>query len=506
MANDEVNRQSRRAFLKASATAAAAGLGVGPNLCLGAIGVAKPMKRPFGRTGFEVSTLGLGGQASLQWTPPGVDPEPIILKAIELGVNYFDTSNVYGPSQLNYGKALRRLHLVPGTPSYDEKKRRSIFLTSKTYLRWAKGPVQRPGVRSRTNGPPGSTAVDDLKRTLSQVFGDGRGKYPPGAYVDGFLIHTLWTMEDIAAVYEGLDNPDPKADRIGALAALVDYRDGTNRTGLNPKEEKLVRHIGFSGHHSPPVMMEMMQRDRGNVLDLMLVAVNANDRLYFNQQYNAIPVAVAKGMGIIAMKVFADGAMYTKDAVWSNKPEHVVHTVGSRSLPSRPLVEYSLSTPGIGTAIIGIGHIDNQPHRCQLAENMSAAQIRPGRLSETDREAIEQDAAQAKEGKTNWFQIPAEPLGPPREAAVIQEHRNGRRIARLTWQTAYAGNQPLSHYEIRRDNRTLGQVEHRPQVTKSPFTFEDALKDKASHVYEVVTVDAAGRRAARDKLALSASG
>jgi hypothetical protein len=313
-------------------------------------------------------------------------------------------------------------------------------------------------------------------------------------------------MEDVAAVYEGLDDPDPKAERIGALASLLDYRDGTNRTGLNPREEKLIRHIGFSGHHSPPVMIEMMQRDRGNILDLMLVAVNANDRLYFNQQYNAIPVAVAKNMGIIAMKVFADGAMYTKDAVWSQKPEHVVRTVGSRSLPSRPLVEYSLSTPGIGTAIIGIGHIDNQLERCQLAQNMSAAQIRTDSFSETDRVAIEQNAAQAKGGKTNWFQIPTEPLSPPREPAVTQEHRNRQRIVRLTWQTAYAGDQPLRHYEIWRDKRTIGQVEHRAQVTKLPFAFEDALADRGAHAYKVVAVDAAGRKAACEELALAATG
>jgi aryl-alcohol dehydrogenase-like predicted oxidoreductase len=57
------------------------------------------MTRELGRTGFEVTVLGLGGQGSLQWTPSGIAPEQIILKAFELGVNYFDTSNVYGPSQ-----------------------------------------------------------------------------------------------------------------------------------------------------------------------------------------------------------------------------------------------------------------------------------------------------------------------------------------------------------------------------------------------------------------------
>jgi len=57
---------------------------------------------------------------------------PIILKAFALGINYFDTSNAYGPSQANFGKAFQQLHLIPGQPGYDEAKRRSLFLTSKT--------------------------------------------------------------------------------------------------------------------------------------------------------------------------------------------------------------------------------------------------------------------------------------------------------------------------------------------------------------------------------------
>ncbi len=56
--------------------------------------------------------------------PEGADPVRIILKAFHLGINYFDTSNAYGPSQLNYGKAFRELHLIPGEPGYDQKLRR----------------------------------------------------------------------------------------------------------------------------------------------------------------------------------------------------------------------------------------------------------------------------------------------------------------------------------------------------------------------------------------------
>jgi hypothetical protein len=39
-----------------------------------------PMKRKFGKIEFDVTTLALGGQASIQWTPNDVDPIEIILK------------------------------------------------------------------------------------------------------------------------------------------------------------------------------------------------------------------------------------------------------------------------------------------------------------------------------------------------------------------------------------------------------------------------------------------
>ena len=74
----------------------------------------KLVTRVLGRTGRQVTTFGLGGQASLQWPQPDTDGEAIILKAIDKGVTYFDTSNIYDGSQTTYGKAFRRLHMVPG--------------------------------------------------------------------------------------------------------------------------------------------------------------------------------------------------------------------------------------------------------------------------------------------------------------------------------------------------------------------------------------------------------
>ncbi|GAB4116060.1 MAG: aldo/keto reductase [Acidobacteriota bacterium] len=489
------SKLSRRQFLQVSAAGVV--WTAAPALCLGRVAVSQPMTRPLGRTGFEVTTLGLGGQASLQWTPESADPEAIIVKAVRAGVNYLDTSNVYGPSQVNFGKAFRTLGLVPGTPGYDDKARRSLFVASKTMVRYARG-TPRQGILSRSEGGPNFTAVDDLRRSLSLMFGDGRGAYPPGAYLDLFQIHNLNTLEEVDAIYEGLDDPDPKAERIGALAALLDFRDGTNRTGLNPREEKLIRHIGITGHFSSPVLMECLQRDQRNILDTLLVAINANDRRYLCHQYNAIPVARAKNVGVIAMKVFADGAMYTKEPRWSRMPSDVVTSVGAPELPSRPLVEYALSTPGVCTAIIGIGRIDPDDRQCQLAQNLSAAQIRAEDYSETDRREIEQLALRARQGKTNWFQLQAEGPGVPREVSAVREQTWSGSVVRLSWQGAYAADEPILHYEVRRDGVPVGSVGHVPQVTKEPFWFDDQPTPQGAHAYQVVAVDAAGRRAASE--------
>lgn len=232
------------------------------------------------------------------------------------------------------------------------------------------------------------------------------------------LCHSLSTPEEVEALYTGLDKTDAKAEHIGTLAVLRDLRDGSNLTGLNPKAEKLIRHIGFSCHRSPPVMIEMLQRDTGNILDGMLVSINANDRLNFNVQYNNIPVAAARNVGMIGMKTFADGCMYGKRPMFSNNPSHVIRTVGSPLLSSNRLIEFSLTTPGIGTLIVGTGHIDEDSKNCQLEQNLIAAQIKPNSLSVPDRRAIEKTTATIQNGKTNYFQLPYQDLTPPREVAL----------------------------------------------------------------------------------------
>ncbi|MFC2138467.1 aldo/keto reductase [Bacteroidota bacterium] len=484
---------SRRKFIKTSAFAGA-GVAVFPYVSCNRIGVTSPLRRTFGRIGFEVTTLGLGGQASIQWTPEDVDPIPIILKAFKLGINYFDTSNLYGPSQLNYNKAFKELNLIPGISGFDESLRKSIFLTTKTHLRFAKGGEEVEGINNWSNGGEGLKTIDDLKRSMTQIFGDGQENYPKGAYLDMVLIHSVSSKKDIESVYTGYENPDPKDENIGALAALIDYRGGTNYTGLNPKEEKLIKHIGFSGHKSPALMMEMIQRDTKDVLDGMLVAINSNDKLNFNMQHNVILVAAAKNMGIIGMKVFADGAMYSKPAEWSWKPEHVVRSVGSPDLPSRPLIEYALTTPGIATNIIGIGQIDNlDESKCQLVQNMSASQVMPDALTQGDRESVEQMTAMVKNGETNYFQDPKQDLTPVREISIERKIEQGKSIKLISWHSSYAGNYAIKKYELWRDNELINSMDYQPQITTEPFVFKDNDADEGQNIYSIKTIDESGR-------------
>ena len=483
------SKLTRREFMRLSA-AAAAGVSLMPALSCTSTVIPSPLKRSFGRINFDVTTIGLGGQGSLMWTPEGIEPVDIILKAFDLGINYYDTSNAYGPSQKNYGKAFRKLNLVPGQKGYDQKLRDSIFLTTKTMVRWAKGNYPKlDNVRNSTDGDHGEGAVADLKRSLSQMFGNDDGSYPDGAYVNMILIHNITNFEEVDVVFKGLETPLDINENFGALVALRDYRDGTNITGLNPKNEKLVRHLGFSGHNNAPAMMDMIQRDKWELLDGMLVSINVNDRRYLNMQYNVIPVAQARNMGVIGMKVFADGTMYTKEPGWSSKPEHVVRIIGTESVPSKPLIEYVLTTAGIHTLIIGIGEINDNPLKCQLTQNYYASQIKPDALSENERRELEKIGERARNGETNYFQLADTGLTPPRNAKIIKSDK-----VKLSWDTSYAGNEPLSHYEIVSDGKTIGTVPHLPQVSRDPFIYEIP----SGKEFKVVAVDAIGRKSATE--------
>jgi aryl-alcohol dehydrogenase-like predicted oxidoreductase len=458
--------------------------------------------RRLGRTGRNVTTLGLGGQASLQWTAEGVDPIAIIEKAFHLGINYMDTSNLYGPSQKNFGEAFRRLGLSPKAKNYDSEARKGLYLTSKTHIRSAKRPE---GERFHSDYSEGmvdgfnvSTAVDDVRRSLSLIFGDGKGAYPEVAYLDCLQFHNINTMNEVDMLFEGFYDPRPNREWIGALATMMDIRDGTNRTGFNPKKEKLIRHIGITGHWNSAALMYAIQRDTKRVLDTLLVTINPGDCRFMPHRYNAIAAAKAAGMGVIGMKVFADAAYYHKESRFSNNPEDVYYKVGSPELPSQDLIRYALSVGGVSTLIIGIGHVDDDPAKCQLEQNLAAAQIETPLVPEIMTNIEEKIVSAEKEKANCYFQRKPMGLTPPRNVGAEADTSMPvlqRTAVRVSWDTAYAGAVPIERYDVLRDEKVIGSVPHSPQITLHRFYFDDVLgkehKD-SPHKYHVRSVDASG--------------
>lgn len=414
-------------------------------------------RRALGRTGRWVVPFGLGGQASLQYPGQGIDVVDIVVRAIELGVDYLDTANAYGPSQSIYGQAYWKMRITPGHPDYDAALRSRLFITSKTGQRYAYD-------RAR---PSAANAVSELKRSLTLLFGDGEGWIPDGAYLDLFQIHNLTSMAQVDQIYEGLGSRGgTMPDRIGALAGLLDFRDGTNYTGLNPDGRHYIRHIGITGHQNSPVLMAAIQRDELNILDTMLVAINANDRRFSSHQFNAVPLAHAKGMGIIAMKAFSAGGIYTGMQRQPNNPAELILSVGvPGGVPSQDLVRYPLSVPGVAVIIAGIGKIDRErPEQDQLAANVSASQL--DSTTDAERQRIENSVADRHGINTNYYQN--------RQAGLVQPpaptlERNGDRVI-VKWTSALAGPDPIRSYQVYSGDQLLAGLPYRPQLTTAPLS------------------------------------
>lgn len=209
--------------------------------------------REFGKTGKKISVLGFGCMRLPEYEKNGkwfIDEEkaiPLLHKARETGVNYFDSALHYlhGNSERTVGKAFKSV-------------RDKVFLTSKIPM------------------DDNMKKTSDYRRTLETSL----GKMDTG-YID---FYHFWGINK--QVF------DDKILRLGLLEEAV-----------KAKQEGLIKHIAFSFHGNPEDIKYII--DKAGVMESMLVQYNLLDR----SCEEPIEYAASKGLGVVAMGPVGGGRL-----------------------------------------------------------------------------------------------------------------------------------------------------------------------------------------------------
>jgi predicted aldo/keto reductase-like oxidoreductase len=260
---------TRRRFL--GLAAAAAGAAALPRAALALDDAAERKRilesplplRDLGKTGIRATALGLGC-FYLGNLRDDAAAVAVVRRALDLGVNWFDTAPSYnrGVSEDRVGRAL-------------------------------KGSRDRVHVATKSTLRDGAGALRELEESLRRLRTDR---------VDLFQFHAVRTAKDVEALFaEG-----------GAHGAL-----------LRAKKEGKVLHLGFTGHFDPELMAAVC---RERPLETVLMPLNCLDLHDRSFEKGTLPAAREKGLGVIAMKLFASGRL-VDDAALSPTPEECVRYV-----------------------------------------------------------------------------------------------------------------------------------------------------------------------------------
>jgi len=229
----------RRSFLQLSAVALSSRLKALAD-------TAMPMAT-LGKSGLQVSRFTLGGSdMRRRGEENGIR---IIHRALELGVNFFDSAYLYhkGESDVTYGKALT------------SSQRQRVLLMGKAHFREAE------------------SAMRQLEETLTRMRTD---------YLDLWVCHQVVAQEEV----------DQILGPGGALEAFV-----------RAKEQGKVRHIGFSGHRDPAVLQRLLDSYEG--WETVQHPVNLIDPHHNSFINSVMPNIRKKGLGLLAMKSNAMGGI-----------------------------------------------------------------------------------------------------------------------------------------------------------------------------------------------------
>jgi uncharacterized protein len=251
---------SRRRFISVSAKGAAILSASGmfsQNLLAGDSKKGEIPKRILGKTGVSVSILSFGGGSQFLKNEDGAW-EPLLERALESGINLFDTAPEYTVS--NYFK--------PGElkKSLGSEERFGEILSphrSKIHL------------MTKIDGRDAAQVKKSVEDSLKNMKTD---------YLDFLLIHAINNKDTVSDIEKGV------------YKEIVDL-----------KNQGIVKHIGFSSMDSAERSKDLLMN-----LDFDVAMLAINPTKYRNYAEIALPVAREKGVGVIAIKVLRD--LVGKDA------------------------------------------------------------------------------------------------------------------------------------------------------------------------------------------------
>src|ERR1700726_1207087 len=205
--------------------------------------------RPLGRTGEEVSLIGLGGHhIGRQKEEKG--SIAIIRAAIDAGINFMDNCWDYhdGGSEIRMGKALK------------DGYRARVFLMTK--------------IDGRTKEEAARQIDESLKRLQTD-------------HIDLMQHHEVIRMEDPYRIFtEG----------------------GSQEAMLEARKAGKIRHIGFTGHKDPSIHLRMLElaSEHNFSFDAVQMPLNVMDAHFESFESQVLPVLVKNQIGVEAMKTFGD--------------------------------------------------------------------------------------------------------------------------------------------------------------------------------------------------------
>jgi len=259
----------RRGFLRrVAAGAAVAGAGFGASGEAKAADLPQVQRRTLGSTGASVSILGcgLGSAFTGAFKDKPELRDATLQRALELGVNYWDTANAYGESQKMMGPMV-------------EQNRDKIFLVSKAGQRTYDGYMR------------------ELEKTLKECRTD---------HLDLFHCHNLGGGKNNLEV-------------TGGVKAL---EDGCVKAALAAKEQGMIKHWGVTGHTNAQILIEFVNAFGPECLMTVFPASGHGS----DYEKKLLPLCVEKKMGVIAMKVVRQASQ--SDLKGSDLPRYALSLDG----------------------------------------------------------------------------------------------------------------------------------------------------------------------------------